>query len=254
MQVKTISNPKCRTYSVLMDDEADKLHREIVREFRTRGVANPRSTSTATSTFRGGAYMHQHSFSLVEEVCDEYETRMGMTATSEDLPDDDKVDRIARRLSEWLVEEWYGLGKKHVSDERPEWTWDGGFDLEGGKTALRKIAAELIEIAAPSDERFPHGWLDIATAPPAEGGDWFLGRVAGPHRATGKDSIVIQRKTWQHCPWRDENDVSYPCDFFDAWKPAASSRADTSWVVDLLKAQDRDKKASSSETTTGEPK
>lgn len=80
MKTKLNRSPKCRAYNILMDDEADKLHREIMRDFRSRGVENPRSSSSATTVFARGEFAHQHNFCLLEHVCDEYETRMGLAA------------------------------------------------------------------------------------------------------------------------------------------------------------------------------
>jgi hypothetical protein len=209
MKVKIISNPKCRAYAVLMDDEADRLHRAIFDDFRTRGIKRPRSTSYTSTVFKDGEFAHQHNFSLVEEVCDEYETRMGMTTPTAEPP------------------------------------------------ALQAVAVELGEIAANPDEQEPDGWLDIATAPEKEDGDWFIGRVAPQHRAAaGKDSIVIQRRTWQHCPWRSQIDGSYAFDFFDAWKPLVTPYVAPSWIGDLLRGASRaeDEEATRSATATGEAK
>lgn len=89
MQTKTLQHSKARAYTILMDDEAWALHATIIADFGQRGIPTPGGFSSVNlKKFGYGALSNQVGFCLLEELCDEYETRMGLDVVkdSTELP------------------------------------------------------------------------------------------------------------------------------------------------------------------------
>lgn len=84
MQTKTLQHSKARAYTILMDDEAYALHLAIIADFKQRVIPTPGDFSSVNlKKFSYGALSNQVGFCLLEELCDEYETRMGLNAVKD---------------------------------------------------------------------------------------------------------------------------------------------------------------------------
>jgi hypothetical protein len=66
-----------------------------------------------------------------------------MTDTSKEA-----VEAAAKMLSAWIGYSWDGLNDRDISDRYPDWNYSGCKGFQGGKPALRKIAAQLLEALA----------------------------------------------------------------------------------------------------------
>ncbi len=61
------------------------------------------------------------------------------------------VEEAAKLLCSWIGYAWEGCGDMDISDEYPDWAYNGigTKDMQGGKPALRKIARAMLA-AAPA--------------------------------------------------------------------------------------------------------
>lgn len=74
MAVKILEHQRCRHYRIEVDKESRDLHFALQFEFIDRGIESPRGDATAPAKRKGWSRL---TFLLAEEVCDEYERRMG---------------------------------------------------------------------------------------------------------------------------------------------------------------------------------
>lgn len=75
MAVKILEHQRCRHYRIEVDEKACELHFALQFEFIDRGVQSPRGDACAPAKRKGWRRL---TFLLAEEVCDEYERRMGL--------------------------------------------------------------------------------------------------------------------------------------------------------------------------------
>ena len=63
----------------------------------------------------------------------------------------DVVEEGAKILAKWLRYAWDGLQDRDISAEYPDWTHNsfGGYQLQGGKPALRKVASAILALSSP---------------------------------------------------------------------------------------------------------
>lgn len=61
---------------------------------------------------------------------------------------DGAVEDGAKILAKWLGYDWDGLSDRDISDNYPDWAFNGigHKGLQGGKPALRKVAASILAL------------------------------------------------------------------------------------------------------------
>ena len=58
------------------------------------------------------------------------------------------VEEGARVLAKWIGYAWDGLSERDISAEYPDWVGHSSLNMQGGKPALRKVAAAILSLAA----------------------------------------------------------------------------------------------------------
>lgn len=80
MKIHVLEAQPCRSYDLVLDDEARDRHFELMMAFIKRGIVSPRGGGSVPNLERHtgveGKYRIVHF--LAEEVCDEYELGMGI--------------------------------------------------------------------------------------------------------------------------------------------------------------------------------
>jgi hypothetical protein len=60
------------------------------------------------------------------------------------------IEEGAKVLAQWIRYAWDGLPDQDISAEYPDWSYNGigSLSMQGGKPALRKVAAAILALAA----------------------------------------------------------------------------------------------------------
>ncbi|MFQ6183606.1 hypothetical protein ACLMJV_16885 [Sinorhizobium meliloti] len=97
----------------------------------------------------------------------------------------DVVEEGAKILAKWLRYAWDGLQDRDISAEYPDWTHNsfGGYQLQGGKPALRKVASAILALSSPLSAG-DTGEVERLESARAE--QWRLRREAEASRDTAK--------------------------------------------------------------------
>lgn len=78
-------NQPCRLFELVLDDVRAYRHMKLMLEFSQRGIANPRMSEAGPNFVDGERQGTWHIFALVEEIADEYVTRMMPEPTKEEI-------------------------------------------------------------------------------------------------------------------------------------------------------------------------